>query len=530
MNNSPQHGRWILGIRGRAAGACVLALGIPVGLAAVAAPAAQAQIFAPPNANAEAPRHRHAPIGSTQVRPGGTGTNPVWSGYEVLGMTDSVTDVKGSWTVPAVTCTGSTNTYSAVWVGIVGRSSEENATIEQIGTESSCKNNGNGTKPVYFAWYEFYHLNDNGFTRIESIKVSPGNQISAHVAVDTVNGIFTLTITDGMQKPFSTSKKVNGAPRSRADWIVEDPETLQDQVLPLANFGKVNFSHDSATISGVTGPIGSFKKNGAITMTSDGTATGAAEAIPSPLAKNESSFSVAYVDLTTLVSFNGTDGSTPLTAVLVQGTDGNFYGTTFLGGAYDEGTVFNMTPGRTLTSMHSFNGADGSYPEAGLVQGTDGNFYGTTSGGDGTVYQITPGRTLTTLYGFSGSDGYEPIGGLVQDADGNLYGTTYQGGAYSAGTVFMLSNTGGQVDGDLALQLYWRQRRIWTHRRPNARHRQELLRDHLWAWHPISTEHGLPDHAGGQADHPPQLCPQAIRKSFPARSLSAVSEAPTSEE
>jgi len=99
--------------------------------------------------------------------------------------------------------------------------------------------------------------------------------------------------------------------------------------------------------------------------------------------------------VTTLVTFNGTDGSFPI-AGLAPGADGNFYGTTFLGGADGYGTVFKMTPAGTLTSMHSFNGADGSRPEASVVQGTDGNFYGTTSGGGanngaGTVYRITPG-------------------------------------------------------------------------------------------------------------------------------------------
>src|SRR5205823_4469717 len=82
----------------------------------------------------------------------------------------------------------------------------------------------------------------------------------------------------------------------------------------------------------------------------------------------------------------------------------------------------------SLTTLHSFSDSDGAYPYAGLVQGSDGNFYGTTQGGGtsgvGTVFQITPTGTLTTLYNFSGGDGAGPYAGLVQGSDGNFYGTT----------------------------------------------------------------------------------------------------------
>jgi uncharacterized repeat protein (TIGR03803 family) len=124
-------------------------------------------------------------------------------------------------------------------------------------------------------------------------------------------------------------------------------------------------------------------------------------------------------------------------AGLVQATDGNFYGTTGGGGAYDDGTVFKITPGGTLTTLHSFDGTDGYFLRAGLVQATDGNFYGTTTNGAsglcfdgcGTVFKITPGGTLTTLHSFDGTDGANPYAGLVQATDGNFYGTTYTGGA-----------------------------------------------------------------------------------------------------
>jgi uncharacterized repeat protein (TIGR03803 family) len=155
-----------------------------------------------------------------------------------------------------------------------------------------------------------------------------------------------------------------------------------------------------------------------------------------------------------LVSFNGTNGADP-TAPLVQGTDGNFYGTTGLGGTNDRGTVFKMTPSGMLTTLYNFCSQspppckDGAFPN-GLVQATDGNFYGTTqlggANGYGTVFKITPNGMLSTIYNFcsrSGcGDGREPYAGLVQGADGNFYGTTFYGGALGQGTVFEVTPGG----------------------------------------------------------------------------------------
>jgi uncharacterized repeat protein (TIGR03803 family) len=154
--------------------------------------------------------------------------------------------------------------------------------------------------------------------------------------------------------------------------------------------------------------------------------------------------------LTTLHSFEGSpsDGSEPL-AGLVQATDGDFYGTTWQGGANGDGVVFKITSSgvTTLYSFCSKGGCtDGSEPVAGLAQATDGNFYGTTVGGGanglGTVFKITPSGTLTTLYNFCSKggcfDGSNPDGGLVLATDGNFYGTTSFGGTNSDGTAFRL--------------------------------------------------------------------------------------------
>jgi uncharacterized repeat protein (TIGR03803 family) len=172
----------------------------------------------------------------------------------------------------------------------------------------------------------------------------------------------------------------------------------------------------------------------------------------------------AAVVLTTLYSFNlapGSDFSVEPDGALVQGSDGNLYGTTAHGGAYVDssggtgGTVFKIGTNGTLSTLYSFTGSkDGRNPN-GLVQGSDGNLYGTTSGngtnGFGTVFKITTNGALTTLYSFGSIqdtngvalDGANPNAALVQGSDGNFYGTTRRGGTNGGwGTVFKISTNG----------------------------------------------------------------------------------------
>ncbi len=157
--------------------------------------------------------------------------------------------------------------------------------------------------------------------------------------------------------------------------------------------------------------------------------------------------------LTTIHSFGGTDGSFP--NALVQATDGNFYGTTANSGAHGYGTVFQLTPGGVLTTLYNFcsepNCTDGYFIDwgTGLVQAADGGLYGTTNeggtNGGGTAYRITTGGALTTVYQFCSepncADGSFP-NALVQASDRNLYGTTANGGANGYGTVFQLTPGG----------------------------------------------------------------------------------------
>jgi uncharacterized repeat protein (TIGR03803 family) len=152
-----------------------------------------------------------------------------------------------------------------------------------------------------------------------------------------------------------------------------------------------------------------------------------------------------------LASFNGTDGNQP--NGLVQGVDGNFYGTTLTGGANlcSCGVIFKITASGTLSSLYSFgsSSADAMYPNAGLTLGSDGNLYGTTNSGGsnegGTVFQFNPvTMTEKILWNFPmyKGDGQEPLGGLALGADGNFYGTTSLGGEHTSGMVFKITPSG----------------------------------------------------------------------------------------
>jgi uncharacterized repeat protein (TIGR03803 family) len=161
--------------------------------------------------------------------------------------------------------------------------------------------------------------------------------------------------------------------------------------------------------------------------------------------------------LTTLHNFDGKDGGNPIG--LVQGADGNFYGTAAIGGGNRScrdscGVIFRMTPDGKTKTLHSFDYADGEYPFSALVEGTDGKFYGTTYGGGpndcgrrrkfgcGTVFKIAADGTLTTLFTFKPKLGHPPSGALVQGADGEFYGATASGGANGLGTVFRITAGG----------------------------------------------------------------------------------------
>lgn len=220
-------------------------------------------------------RHQLSPIKDKLVHLDGSAESTNWSGYAVLGS--AFTSAEASWTVPASVCSTSTGSsgsggnggrggpgqnsqqdeYAAFWVGLDGYSS---STVEQTGTLSECV----GSEPVYYAWYEFY---PNPMYEVLTVPVSPGNVMSASVTYSS-SGKFTVTITNvSTGKSYTTSSSVKGAARSSAEWITEAPCcTNSGGILPLADFGTVNFGLDYTSVAGTnfatdstnSGNIGSF--------------------------------------------------------------------------------------------------------------------------------------------------------------------------------------------------------------------------------------------------------------------------------
>jgi hypothetical protein len=157
-----------------------------------------------------------------------TSTN--WSGYAVTG--GRYTQVSSSWTVPAVTCSGTA--YSSFWVGLDGDTS---STVEQTGTDSDCS----GSTPQYYAWYEMYPK----FPVNLSQPVAPGDTMTASVTTDGRGG-FTLTISDTKKGwTNTTTARLKSAKLASAEVIAEAPSG-SGGVLPLANFGTVKFTNSKA--------------------------------------------------------------------------------------------------------------------------------------------------------------------------------------------------------------------------------------------------------------------------------------------
>jgi uncharacterized repeat protein (TIGR03803 family) len=156
----------------------------------------------------------------------------------------------------------------------------------------------------------------------------------------------------------------------------------------------------------------------------------------------------------TLRDFNYTNGASP--NLPTQGTDGNFYGTTQGGGdpTCKCGVVYKATTGGAITVLHAFKGypTDGYRPIGILVQGSDGNFYGTTYRGgannEGSVFKITPSGAYTLLYSFHYGNGIFdaqlPVAGLTLGTDGNFYGVATAGGSKNSGAIFKITSAGSE--------------------------------------------------------------------------------------
>jgi hypothetical protein len=207
-----------------------------------------------------------------------------WAGYAVTGAAGSVSQVSGNWVVPAVS--SSVSGYSSAWVGIDGYNS---SSVEQIGTDSDYLNG----RAQYYAWYEMYPAAPVNL----SLAIHPGDTVSASVSYSGTNH-FTLTITDVTTSgSFSTTQTSSTAQRSSAEWIQEAPSSIRG-VLPLANFGTIDFSGASATVNGTTGPADNSWSNTNLYQIDMVTKTGALKATTSSLSDSgdplTSNFSVTW--------------------------------------------------------------------------------------------------------------------------------------------------------------------------------------------------------------------------------------------
>jgi hypothetical protein len=214
--------------------------------------------------------------GAPRVRNNGTATSTNWSAYAVTGSNGAYHTVSGSWVEPTVTCSGTA--YSSFWVGLDGYNSNS---VEQLGTDSDCSNR----TPRYYGWYEMYP-NPSITLSSSTYPVSPGDTLTASVTYNG-NSTYTLAMSSSRGWHFSTTQS-GSFTNSSAEWIAEAPSSCGRtcRVLPLANFGTMNFSN--CTANGAT--IGSYGSSVWEEITMD-TSNGTVKAQPSALNGSGNGFS-----------------------------------------------------------------------------------------------------------------------------------------------------------------------------------------------------------------------------------------------
>src|SRR5579884_423454 len=203
------------------------------------------------------------------------------------------------------------------------------------------------------------------------------------------------------------------------------------------------------TIASFNGSDGSYPRGGITVDATDDlygtTASGGAnnDGTVFEIAKGSAS-------IRTLSSFNGANGASPYAAVTLDAA-GDIFGTTFSGGSSGNGTVFEIANGGAgLQTIASFNGNNGAYPFGGITLDASGNLYGTTEAGgssnQGTVFVIPKGtNTISTVASFNGANGTAPFAGITLDSSGNFFGTTLGGGSYQNGTVFEIAQGSSSI-------------------------------------------------------------------------------------
>jgi hypothetical protein len=217
-----------------------------------------------------APGHSSSTLNGTANAAAMTSTN--WSGYAAASTPGTFTSVSSSWTQPAVNC-GATNTFSSFWVGLDGDGTQ---TVEQTGTEADCSN---GTA-AYSGWWEMFPNAPVFYNN----PVEPGDAMSASVVANG-GGVFTLTLTDSTRNWTQSTQQLSQTAQLGSAEIIAEAPSSNTAVLPLSNFGTVNFTN--ATVDNTA--VGNENPS-ALTMVS---ANGVTEATPSALTGG-TSFSVTW--------------------------------------------------------------------------------------------------------------------------------------------------------------------------------------------------------------------------------------------
>lgn len=235
-----------------------------------------------------------SPASIVKIYSSTTSSSSNWAGYAINAPVGSVTEVKGSWVQPAVTCPATGIEAAVFWVGIDGSNS---LTVEQTGTMAECYNG----LPSYGAWYEFYPA---ALIVISRLKINPGDKMSASVKYSATTTNFTATIKDVTTgKSFIKSAAAPGTDRSSAEWIAEALTLAGGSLSSLPNFGTASFGKDTtlvtgtdtATISGTTKVISKFGSMVDSIAMVDQNSASTIKAQPSALSTDGTSFSVAWV-------------------------------------------------------------------------------------------------------------------------------------------------------------------------------------------------------------------------------------------
>ena len=231
-----------------------------------------------------------APSGTANGANAATSQN--WAGYAAAGQPGTFTSVSASWTQPAVTCTAQ-QTFSSFWVGLDGDGTQ---TVEQTGTEADC-NNGAAT---YQGWFEMFPNAPVFYNNA----VAPGDAMSASVAANG-GGAFTLTLSDQTQGWTQSTDQTSATAQLGSAEIIAEAPSDANSVLPLSNFGTVNFSNVAVDAA----PLGNANVAG-LTMVSAG---GVTEATPSAIA-NGSAFSVTWDSAGAAAAAAATPAASPTTS------------------------------------------------------------------------------------------------------------------------------------------------------------------------------------------------------------------------